>query len=115
MEFIEHKTGNGSVVELSASEVLIQSEQDALDIIANIGYLYDSNKIIIHKESLSEAFFDLKTGLAGDILQKFSNYRMQLVVVGDFSQYTSMRLKEFLLESNKGSQVNFLPDITAVL
>ena len=61
---------------------------------ANIGYLYDSNKII---------------------LQKFSNYRVQLVVVGDFPQLASKSLKEFILESNKGHQVNFLPTISELL
>ena len=115
MDFIEHITGNGSVVEVRSKEVVIHSEQDALDIIANIGYLYDCNRIIIHKQNLSETFFDLKSGLAGGILQKFSNYRVQLVVVGDFSQYTSKSLKEFIMESNKGRQVNFLPDISAAL
>lgn len=115
MEYIEHKTVKGKVVEVRSDEVVISSEQDALDIMANIGYLYDSNRIIIHKENLSEAFFDLKSGLAGGILQKFSNYRVRLVVVGDFSQYTSSSLKEFILESNKGKQVNFLPSISEAL
>jgi hypothetical protein len=31
----------------------------------------------------------LKTGLAGEILQKFSTYNMRLGIVGDFSAYTS--------------------------
>jgi hypothetical protein len=52
MEFIEHKTARGTVVEVISDEVIISSEQDALDIMANIGYLYDSNKIILHKENL---------------------------------------------------------------
>ena len=103
------------MVELRSDEVVINSEQDALDIMANIGYLYDRSRIIIHKENLNEAFFDLSSGLAGGILQKFSNYRVQLLVVGDFSQYTSKSLKEFILESNKGHQVNFLPSISEVL
>lgn len=115
MEFIEHKTGNGTVVELRSDEVVINSEQDALDIMVNIGYLYDSSRIIIHKENLHESFFDLSSGLAGGILQKFSNYRVQLIVVGDLSKYTSKSLKEFIVESNKGHQVNFLPSISEVL
>jgi len=115
MEFIEHKTAKGTVVEIRSDEVVVSSEQEALDIMANIGYLYDSSKIILHKENLHEAFFDLSSGLAGGILQKFSNYRVQLVVVGDFSQFTSKSLEEFILESNKGKQVNFLPSVSDVL
>jgi len=115
MEFIQHKTGNSTIIELRPDDVVINSEQDALDIMANIGYLYDSSMIIIHKESLPEAFFDLSSGLAGGILQKFSNYRVQLFVIGDFSHYSNSRFREFILESNKGHQVNFLPSISEVL
>ena len=43
MEFVEHKAAHGTTIEVTADEVLISSEQDALDIMANIGYLYDSN------------------------------------------------------------------------
>jgi len=115
MEFIEHKTAIGPMIEVTSDEVIISSEQDALDIMSNIGYLYDSNRIILHRENLNEAFFDLKSGLAGGILQKFSNYRVQLIVVGELSHYSSQSLKEFILESNKGHQVNFVSKISDVL
>jgi hypothetical protein len=115
MEFIEHHTEGGKVVEIVCDEVIIQSEQDALDIMANIGYLYDSRKIIINKKHLGKDFFDLSSGLAGGILQKFSNYRVQLSVVGDFSGFASKRLKEFILESNQGRQVNFVADVSKAL
>ncbi|MCK7528774.1 MAG: DUF4180 domain-containing protein [Ignavibacteriales bacterium] len=29
-------------------------------------------------------FFDLKTGIAGEILQKFSTYNVRLAILGDF-------------------------------
>ena len=115
MDFIEHQIEGGKVVEISSDEVVIQSEEDALDIMANVGYLYDSRKIIAHKNQLGEDFFDLSSGLAGGILQKFSNYRVRLVVVGDLSEHTSLRLKEFVLESNKGRQVNFVSDTSKAL
>jgi len=115
MDFIVHRTEKGTTVEIRTEEIVIHSEQDALEIINNIGYLYESGRIIIHKENLSKDFFDLKSGLAGDVLQKFSNYRVQLVVVGDFSLFTSKSLKDFIMESNKGHLVNFLPDVSAAL
>ena len=115
MEFIEHTIEGGKAVEVICDEVVIQSEEDALDIMANVGYLYDSQKIIVHKSQLGEDFFDLSSGLAGGILQKFSNYRVRLVVVGDLSEHASLRLKEFVLESNKGRQVNFVADTSKAL
>jgi hypothetical protein len=115
MEFIEHAITGGKAVEIRSEEVVVLTEQDALDIMANIGYLYDSRKIILHKKNLGEDFFDLNSGLAGGILQKFSNYRVRLAVVGDFSGYESNRLKEFILESNKGKQVNFVGDLSKAM
>lgn len=70
MEFIEHKTEDSVVIEVVSEEILIESEQDALDILANVRYLYDSSKIILHKKNLSEDFFSLKSGLAGAVMQK---------------------------------------------
>lgn len=112
MEFIEHPTDGGKTVEISSDRVVIHSEQDALDIMADVGYLLDSQKIIVHQKNLGEEFFDLSSGLAGGILQKFSNYRVRLVVVGDFSNQKSQSLQDFILESNKGSQVNFVKNMT---
>ncbi len=53
-------------------------------------------------------FFDLKSGIAGEILQKFSNYLVRLAIVGDFSKYANKSLKDFIFESNKGGQINFV-------
>lgn len=110
VEFTEHTTNRGTAVEIKAEEIVINSEQDALDIMANMSYVHDSGIIIIHRQNLGEDFFDLSSGLAGGILQKFSNYRVRLFVVGDFSEIKSKSLKEFILESNKGRQVNFVAD-----
>ena len=74
---------------------------------------YDSNcsNIIISKENIDESFFDLRTGFAGEIMQKFTNYRFRVAVVGDFSIYTSKNLQDFLYESNQGNAVFFVADI----
>lgn len=115
MEFLEHSTESGKAVEIRADELLIRSEQDALDIMTSIGYLHDSRIIIVDKKNFGEDFFDLSSGLAGGILQKFSNYRVRLLVVGDFSGIESKSLKEFILESNKSRQVNFVADTSKAI
>jgi hypothetical protein len=53
-------------------------------------------------------FFDIKSGIAGEILQKFSTYRIRLAIVGDFSKYTSKSLNDFIFESNNGRHINFV-------
>jgi len=90
---------------------IISSVQDILDIMADARYLHQCSRIIIYKESLGDRFFDLKTGYAGEILQKFSNYKMKLAIIGDFSEYKSKSLRDFIYECNNGSCVFFKPTV----
>lgn len=68
----------------------------------------DCDRIIVDKAIVPEEFFDLSTGLAGSILQKFVNYRMKIAFVGNFSIYQSKSLRDFIYESNKGKDVFFV-------
>ncbi|WQD36273.1 DUF4180 domain-containing protein [Sphingobacterium spiritivorum] len=60
-------------------------------------------------------FFDLRTGIADEILQKFSNYRVQLAIVGEYSKYNSKSLTDFIYESNKGRHINFVNSMEEAL
>ncbi|MNL21414.1 hypothetical protein D3C87_1427020 [compost metagenome] len=71
-------------------------------------YYQDFDRIIIHEKNITPDFFDLKNGIAGEVLQKFSNYRVRLVIVGEFLKYPGNSIKDFIYESNKGKLVNFL-------
>lgn len=105
---INIKIINGiSIAEILSNTVIINEIQDALDLMANSQY-QGAHKIIVQEHQIAPAFFDLKTGMAGDILQKFSNYGVQLAVVGDFSKYTSKSLRDFIFESNNYGRVNFV-------
>ena len=94
------------VAELTDNDCIISNTEDILNLIAEIGLL-DCDKIIIHENNLHKDFFRLSTGLAGDILQKFSNYRVRLAIVGDFSKYSSKSLQDFIRECNRGNLVFF--------
>ncbi|GEP92364.1 protein of unknown function [Chitinophaga terrae (ex Kim and Jung 2007)] len=105
------KTGNSKIAEVISDGFVIETADDGLDILGNLGY-QDFDKIIIHEKNITPAFFELKTGLAGEILQKFSTYRVRLAIVGDFVAYAgSKSLRDFIYESNKRKQVNFVPTI----
>jgi hypothetical protein len=92
-------------------EVVIKDTQSALDMIASVQYETDCDKLIIYKACVTDEFFVLSTGIAGEILQKFVNYRKKVVIVGDYSKYTSKPLKDFIYESNNGNSIYFLPSI----
>ena len=98
------------IVAILDKDVKIDKTHQILDIIATLQYNEGSTDVgmIIPKECLAEKFFDLKTRFAGDLLQKFSNYKMSLVIVGDFSEYTSKSFKDFIRECNRGRQIFFL-------
>lgn len=74
-----------------------------------------TDTIIMDKGSLAEEFFDLRSGLAGECLQKVSNYRRRLAILGDFSQVASRALRDFIRESNRTGQVVFAKDIEGAI
>ena len=87
----------------------IATEADVLDI---IGELYGTghDTVVIPVARLSPDFFRLSTGLAGAVLQKFTDYQLRVAIVGDISAYTekSAPLRDFVRESNRRGQVRFL-------
>ena len=46
--------------------------------------------------------------MAGEILQKFINYRVKAAIYGDYSRYTSKPLRDFIYESNNGRDFFFV-------
>ncbi|WP_107037794.1 DUF4180 domain-containing protein [Brumimicrobium mesophilum] len=106
MEIKEHSHNEVKIAEVISDKILINCIEDALDLIGNI-YYQGFDRMLLHEKNISPDFFDLKTKLAGDVLQKFTQYRMPLTIIGDFSNYSSNSLKDFIFESNKGKQVNF--------
>jgi hypothetical protein len=114
MNIIIHALNNEQIAEVEAKGVVINNAQDALDIIAEASYL-GVKGIIIHEYNLMEEFFNLRTGIAGDLLQKFSQYHMKIAIIGDFEKFDSKSLQAFIHESNRGNQVFFVGDIENAL
>ncbi|MDS1270699.1 DUF4180 domain-containing protein [Lipingzhangella sp. LS1_29] len=90
----------------------VGDEGTVLDLIGNAGYL-GTEWVVIPAERFDEALFQLSTRVAGDIVQKFVNYRVELVVLGDISRYRGhiSALRDFVAECNAGGQMWFLADM----
>lgn len=71
-------------------------------------YEIGTNLLAVDKSAVSEDFFILSRGLAGEVLQKFINYHAKIAIFGDYSKYTSKPLKDFIYESNKGKDIFFV-------
>ena len=96
---------------VQSDEIIISDVHGALDFMVTVQYETGCDRIILSKEAIVRAFFVLSSRLAGDILQKFTNYRVKLAIVGDYSGYTSRPLKDFIYESNKGKDFFFVETV----
>ncbi len=114
MHLLTHTLPNKKIAEVLSDEVIIGTVGDGLDLLMDL-YYQEFDKIILYETHITPEFFDLSSGMAGEILQKFSNYRMQLAIIGDFEKYTNKSFRDFLMESNKGGQIMFVADIAAAL
>lgn len=105
IEYVNVKGTEIAVVSGEAPEVT--TPQAALDLAMTVKYETGGSRLAIDKRVLGEDFFILSTGVAGEILQKFINYHVKAAVYGDYSRYTSKPLRDFIYESNSGTDIFF--------
>jgi len=100
-------TEKGDLSYCKMSNEIISTPSEFLDLMMNC----PTEIIVLDKEALHKGFFELRTGLAGEILQKISNYRKRLVVLGSFDNIESKSLNDFIYESNKTGKAVFTETI----
>ncbi|MEU6842103.1 DUF4180 domain-containing protein [Streptomyces sp. NPDC046716] len=105
----------GVTVLVCADGPPLADERAALDLIGDAGYR-GARWVAVPAARCGDDFFRLRTRIAGDIVQKFANYRMGLAILGDIRSRTatSTALRDFVRESNRGGQLWFLPDEDAL-
>jgi hypothetical protein len=109
-----HTIGDNLIAELTDTSIIISETQDGVDLLGEL-VVENCSRIIIYEKNLHPDFFRLHTGLAGDILQKFSNYRIRLAIIGHFSKFTSSSLQDFIRESNRGRSICFVSTLRDAL
>jgi hypothetical protein len=112
MPEIVQKRNGLRVLACSAEGTKLRGEPDALEVIAQ-ALEHRVDLVVIPAERFDEGFFRLSTRIAGEIVQKFVNYRLRLVIVGDLSERlaNSSTLRGFVHETNRGTQVWFVADL----
>src|SRR5215470_16823079 len=100
------------LLELDGAGTRLISARDAIQLISAAAER-PASLLVIPKTLRSEEFFDLRTGIAGQIIQKFAAYGLRACTVGDISRPVdaSSALRDFGFESNRGNQVWFLEEI----
>ena len=102
--------GGVEVLRCAADGPLLDGERAALDLIG--AALGRADAVAVPVARIAPEFFALRSGVAGAVAQKFVNYRLRLVVVGDVSDHVeeSTALRDFVRESNRGGQLWFVAD-----
>ena len=85
---------------------------DTLDDVINvIGQTYGMDGLLLTETDLDPSFFDLSSGLAGELFQKCTNYRLQLaIVIQDLSLY-SPRVAELAFEHKNHRLIRFFDTV----
>jgi len=94
---------------------LLRSEDDARELIQET-FGTDIHLAVVPVERLDPEFFVLRSGVAGVFVQKLVQYRLRLAVVGDISALVaaSDALRDWVREVNRGRDVLFVPDTSAL-
>jgi len=85
-----------------------QGKLDAVEIIGDaLGQ--GARLVVIPVERFEDDFFRLRTGVAGEFLQKFVTYGVRIAILGDISRHlaASSALRDFVYESNRGRDIWF--------
>ncbi|RZT26677.1 uncharacterized protein DUF4180 [Kribbella sp. VKM Ac-2569] len=100
-------------VQVHVSDTALTDESDAVQLIVDAHYAHQAEWIAVAPEQLGDEFFELSSGRAGAITQKFVTYQMGLAVVGDISERVaaSKPLADWVRESNRGRNLLFAADL----
>jgi len=104
------RTLNGvDFIDLTGKGSLIQHEGDLHDLLS-LCYYHQTNIVLLSEKNLSLDFFDLRSGLAGAAMQKFSNYKVKAAIIMTVGAEQSERFKELMFEVSSSSHIRFYVD-----
>jgi hypothetical protein len=85
----------------------LADEESALAIIGDT-LAAGADVVVVPVARLSPEFLRLRTGVAGAVVQKFVNYRLRLVIVGEVA--ADGALADWIREANGGRELWFVAD-----
>ncbi len=77
------------------------------DISSVIGACYGSSGLLLTESDVSPEFFDLRSGLAGELFQKCSNYQIRLALVVSQPEKYGERVLELAFEHRRHPLIRF--------
>jgi Domain of unknown function (DUF4180) len=110
IEDVSSTVGGVRVLWCAADGPVVDGDRAAADL---VGAAFGRADVVaVPVARLAPGFFDLRTGIAGEVVQKFATYRFRLAVVGDVSRHVaaSSAFRDLVREANRGSQTWFVAD-----
>jgi len=97
------------VFECAAEGAELRTARDVTDLLSET-WQHSATLVVIPVSRLGDDFFRLRTGIAGEVLQKFVQYRMRVAILGDVLEYVeaSTAFRDFVVESNRGNHIWFV-------
>jgi hypothetical protein len=110
------------VVEIAGHRCVIADDDQVIGSVRDVADLVgealgeDASVLVVPVSHLDPAFFDLRSGFAGEVLQKAANYRLKFAVVGDVSEHVagSNAFRDLVVESNSSRDLFFVADMEAL-
>jgi hypothetical protein len=72
-----------------------------------LGHAFGSDGLLITEKELSPEFFNLRTGIAGELFQKCTNYQIPLAIVLQNPTSYGERFSELVFEHKKHPMIRF--------
>ena len=98
------------VVIASEANIQIRSIQDVPDV---IGAVFRADGLLLSELELSPEFFDLSTGIAGELFQKFTNYQIRAGIVLENPNSYGERFSELVFEHQNHNLIRFFDSVEA--
>ena len=107
-----HEFQGGLILEYRAEGPPLGNVSSSLEIIGN-ARSQRAGLVVVPVERLGEEFFNLRDGIAGEVLQKFATYDLPIAILGDITSLSaaSKALHDFVVECNRGSSVWFVSSL----
>lgn len=93
------------IIIASDTGISIRSFSDISDA---VGACIGADGLILTENDLAKEFFDLRSGLAGELFQKFINYNLRVAIVAQDYEVYGERFSELVYEHKSHSLIRFV-------
>jgi hypothetical protein len=114
MELTVHEAHGRRFLEGPPGEPVVERVEEVITLLEAC-FEHEVDLLLLYPENLTQHFFDLSSGEAGEILQKLRNYRVRLTVARSPALRLSSRFGELLAEENDRPHFRIFDDRAAAL